>query len=66
MIVRHLQYVSLFDSGEYDGDEQEREGQVQQEGVDERLRAVHFRVELGHAFYLQNKLLLPRIQKQKV
>ena len=49
------QYISLFDSGEYDRYEQQREGQVQQEVVNVRLRAVHFRVELGHAFYLHNE-----------
>ena len=46
----YSQYISLLDSGEDDGNEQECEGQVEQEGIDERLRAVHFRVELGHPF----------------
>ena len=50
VIEFHSQYVSLLDSGEDDGDEQECERQVQQEGIDERLRAVHFGVELRHAF----------------
>ena len=48
--------VSLFDAGEEDGDEQEREGQVQQEGLDQRLRAVHFRIELGHTLYLEHEI----------
>ena len=49
-LIEHSQYVNLFDSGEDDGDEQECERQVQQEWIDERLRAIHFWKELRHAF----------------
>ena len=49
-VIKYSQYISLFDSGEDDGDEQECEGQVQQEWIDVCLRAIHFRIEFRHAF----------------